>query len=141
MYTVTKSIELDAGHRVPDHSSQCANLHGHRWKVTAELDAEKLIEGGSETGMVRDFGLVKQVMMQKIHTKCDHSFMYYKKDIHVRRIFEDDTFGFKFVALDFPPTAENLARHWFGQLAEVFGKALVAVHVHETPSSCATYRP
>ena len=141
MYIVRKSIELDAAHRVADHNSQCSNLHGHRWKVTAELDARKLIDGGSETGMVRDFGIIKEVMMREIHTPCDHAFIYCRDDVHAKRIFENDTLGFKYVVLDKTPTAENLAEYWFNKLAGVFGKALVAVGVNETPSSYAEFRP
>ena len=31
MISVTRRLEFDAGHRIPDHRSQCRNLHGHRY--------------------------------------------------------------------------------------------------------------
>ena len=29
MLTITRKLEFDAGHRIPDHKSQCRNLHGY----------------------------------------------------------------------------------------------------------------
>lgn len=28
---ITRRLEFDAGHRIPDHQSQCRYLHGHRY--------------------------------------------------------------------------------------------------------------
>ena len=41
MLTITKRLEFDAGHRIPQHKSQCRNLHGHRYalEITLEGDA------------------------------------------------------------------------------------------------------
>jgi hypothetical protein len=50
------------------------------------------------------------------------------------------------LVLPFTPTAENLARYWFGELQERIsmrtgGRArLSEVRVWETPNACATYR-
>ncbi|HCX34237.1 MAG TPA: 6-carboxytetrahydropterin synthase QueD, partial [Rhodocyclaceae bacterium] len=27
---ITRRLEFDAGHRIPDHLSRCRHLHGHR---------------------------------------------------------------------------------------------------------------
>lgn len=49
--------------------------------------------------------------------------------------------------VDFIPTAEKLAEHWFKLMDEdVYERSnrmatLQAVHVHETPNCIATYRP
>ncbi|MEE8246777.1 MAG: 6-carboxytetrahydropterin synthase, partial [Alphaproteobacteria bacterium] len=34
-YTVTRRLEIDAGHRVMTHGSKCRHLHGHRYVVEA----------------------------------------------------------------------------------------------------------
>ena len=37
MLTITRKLEFDAGHRIPDHKSQCRNLHGHRYTLEITL--------------------------------------------------------------------------------------------------------
>ena len=74
MYTISKEIQFDAGHRVPLHTSKCKNPHGHRYRVVAFLEGE-LITSGPETGMVRDFSHVKQALTEFVHDVFDHGFV------------------------------------------------------------------
>ncbi|MBI4225594.1 6-carboxytetrahydropterin synthase [Candidatus Roizmanbacteria bacterium] len=37
---ITKIIEFDMGHRIPNHKSQCRNLHGHRYKLEVNLEGD-----------------------------------------------------------------------------------------------------
>ena len=30
---ITTRLEFDAGHRIPNHKSNCKNLHGHRYAI------------------------------------------------------------------------------------------------------------
>ena len=52
MLTITRKLEFDAGHRIPDHTSQCRNLHGHRYTVEITLKhyAHLLDEEAEEKG-------------------------------------------------------------------------------------------
>jgi 6-pyruvoyltetrahydropterin/6-carboxytetrahydropterin synthase len=34
---ITRRLEFDAGHRIPDHASQCRHLHGHRYALEITL--------------------------------------------------------------------------------------------------------
>ena len=34
---ITRRLEFDAGHRIPDHQSQCRHLHGHRYAIEITL--------------------------------------------------------------------------------------------------------
>ena len=54
---ITKCLEIDMGHRVPNHKSKCATPHGHRYKIEVGVD-DKVIDtkGVSDEGMVIDFG-------------------------------------------------------------------------------------
>lgn len=52
MITVTRVLEFDAGHRVVNHESKCATLHGHRYKVEIVAAAPGL----DSLGRVIDFG-------------------------------------------------------------------------------------
>ena len=79
MVSVTKVIEWDMGHRVPNHKHKCANPHGHRYRL--ELTVTGLVseqKGSSSEGMVVDFSDIKKAMMDRIHEPLDHCFMAYE---------------------------------------------------------------
>jgi len=155
---VTKEIEIDMGHRVPNHKSKCSNLHGHRYKIEAGVD-DKVIstEGVSDEGMVIDFGDLKAIMMEVIDGGFDHGFVMYDKDPfryffdimqkgELLKISEDTAVGDdkpqKILFVDFIPTAENLAKHWFELLEPRLRERQIKlkhVKVWETPTSTATY--
>ena len=37
---ITRRLEFDAGHRIPNHASQCRHLHGHRYAIEVTLSGE-----------------------------------------------------------------------------------------------------
>ena len=50
--SVTRKLEFDAGHRIPDHRSQCRNLHGHRYVLEVTLAGDIVNSpGASDNGM------------------------------------------------------------------------------------------
>lgn len=141
---ITKQIEIDAGHRVPNHKSKCRNLHGHRYKIEVGID-DKLIStpGHTSEGMVIDFSDVKECLMQVIDSKYDHSFIVFGED-PLFKVLEKfcSKEKLKLNVVPFIPTAENLAAHWFELLREELllrGVAIYYVKVWETPSSTAQY--
>lgn len=73
-YEITRKITVDAGHRVPNHSSMCRNLHGHTYTVHASMVASEVVEQSQnpQEGMVTDFSFLKSGMMRAIHQMCDH---------------------------------------------------------------------
>ena len=40
---ITKEIEIDAAHRVPNHKSKCRTFHGHRYRIEVGVD-DKVID-------------------------------------------------------------------------------------------------
>ena len=57
---ITTRLEFDAGHRIPNHKSQCRNLHGHRYALEITLSGDIIHQKkASEDGMVMDFSDVK----------------------------------------------------------------------------------
>lgn len=89
--TATREIQFDAAHRVPNHSSKCRNLHGHRYKVQMSVGCVDLgKEGTSEEGMVLDFGFMKKLLMEEIHNVADHATLLYAKDPVVPLLLEPD---------------------------------------------------
>ena len=151
MFEIHRQIELDAGHRVPYHASKCKHLHGHRYKVIAHVTAEETVPPDprrSDSGMVTDFGVIKQVLMEKIHDKFDHRFILWEQDPFLQDIFSDVVAKESgIITIPCIPTAEELARYW-GYIAaeqlDALGEGsywLSALEVWETPNSVAFYRP
>lgn len=141
MMHITKRVEFDAGHRVPDHASKCANPHGHRYVVEAEVSGLVIDQrDNAENGMVVDFGRLKALLVERVHDRWDHGFMLDSRD----RWLADDfaAQGWKVDVLPCPPTAENLAMIIAFTLdiaGEMPGCKLTRVTVWETPTCSASW--
>lgn len=140
---ITRRLEFDAGHRIPQHKSQCRHLHGHRYALEVTLSGEVIqTERASEQGMVMDFSEVKDIALQKIVNVWDHAFLVYRDDTQVLE-FLNSIPGHKTVVLDSVPTAENLALRAFSVLdaayIDVYGNhlRLARVRLYETPNNWA----
>ena len=172
-FVVTRSIGIDAGHRIMTHGSKCKHLHGHRYTIEATCEAieGQLHEEGEQTGMVLDFGFLKEEMLKNIDEPCDHGLILSIQDEKVLEMFApenqdfstwltgkkhdvakngfcatvDAKLGMKLYLVDFQPTAEFLAHHWFIRLStpvrirsEQMAR-LLRIKVGETPNCSAEY--
>ncbi len=143
IFTVTREIGIDAGHRIMTHGSKCRHLHGHRYQIEATAEARQLRSQGEQTDMVIDFSFLKEEMLAEIDSPCDHGFIASCDDTKLLHLFapagSDPEFwlaelrrqvlqkGFacpigcvletKLYIIPGQPTAETLARHWFERLA------------------------
>lgn len=109
MLTITRKLEFDAGHRIPDHKSQCRNLHGHRYTLEITLTGKVIdAEGNSDNGMIMDFSDVKTIAKEHLVDVWDHAFLVYEKDAAVKD-FLSSLPNHKTVVIDRIPTVENLA--------------------------------
>lgn len=143
MIEITKVIEWDMGHRVPNHKNKCRSPHGHRYRleltVRGDLNRE---EGQSSQGMVYDFGDLKHLMMVHIHDVLDHGFMLYENDSWMKKVFceqvpQDE--GIRIIVVPFVPTAENIAL-WCLQKMQAYLPSYLTIsrcRVFETPNSWA----
>lgn len=166
-FTASRKLTIDMAHRVPDHASKCRNLHGHTYTIVATITG-MLASDGPESGMVMDFGFLKNLMMSEIDAHYDHGLCLYVNDPVVSHILGpeygevkerveatgaayltgDNSFGAgKLAVIPCVPTAENLARVWFESMAGlVFMQtnhraALARLRVWETPNCYAEYLP
>ena len=140
---ITRRLEFDAGHRLPNHESQCRNIHGHRYALEITLSSEVIHEeGAADDGMVMDFSDIKRIANEKLVDLWDHAFLVYRGD-KVMVDFLAAISGHKTVVLDVVPTAENLAQAAFAILKNAyhdrFGHtlALARVRLYETPNCWA----
>lgn len=140
---ITRRLEFDAGHRIPDHQSQCRHLHGHRYAIEITLSGQIIEKAGdSANGMVMDFSQVKAIAKQHVVDAWDHAFLAYAGDRAVID-FLASLPGHKTVILDRIPTAENLARIAFQILdtayRDTYGNELrlERIRLYETPNCWA----
>ncbi len=143
---ITRRLEFDAGHRIPDHRSQCRHLHGHRYVLEVTLGGDVIETAGQpNNGMVMDFSEVKQIAMAHVVEAWDHAFLVYRGDTQIAD-FLATLPGHKTVLLDCVPTAENLARRAFEILdplyRDTYGNRLrlERVRLYETPNCWADCR-
>ncbi|MCX8016943.1 MAG: 6-carboxytetrahydropterin synthase QueD [Rhodocyclaceae bacterium] len=143
---ITRRLEFDAGHRIPDHQSQCRHLHGHRYAIEITLEGEVIEAAGRpDTGMVMDFSEVKAIAMQHLVEAWDHAFLVFRGDAPLVD-FLATLPGHKTVVLDCVPTAENLARLAFAILDPLYRDTygnhlhLKRVRLYETPNCWADCR-
>ncbi len=119
-YTDRRRMRLDvefafaAAHRLPRYEGPCFRLHGHNYRFYVGLEGEV----DPATGMIADFGVVKQVVQEHVLSRVDH------RDLN--DILDN-------------PTAENIAR-WLWEVLEPRLPALCEVRLFEIPDSCVTYR-
>lgn len=144
---ITRRLEFDAGHRIPDHKSQCRHLHGHRYAIEITLSGGIIDkDGDAANGMVMDFSQVKELAKTHLVDRWDHAFLVYRKDRTVAD-FLATLPDHKTVVLDCVPTAENLARLAFDILAPVYQDTygnqlrLAQVRLYETPNCWADALP
>lgn len=166
-YTVIRSHEICAGHRVVGHESKCRHLHGHNYKFHFKVAPKhgcgkvvtrgKLVEDGLDSvGRVIDFSVVKTTLCQWLEDNWDHKFLHWSRDnlIDALKIaasrpscpleHEDhEHFLGSLVALPFNPTAENLAAYMVDvigpQLLDEYGVELVECTIEETSKCHVNY--
>lgn len=140
---ITRRLEFDAGHRIPDHKSQCRHLHGHRYAIEITLSGNIINKpGDAANGMVMDFSQVKALAKNHLVDQWDHAFLAFSGDTAIVEFLKSLP-DHKTVILDRVPTAENLARIAFDKLDKVYRDTygnhlqLEQVRLYETPNCWA----
>ena len=138
MYSLKTSATFDSAHFLKGYSGKCANIHGHRWTVEAEIQCETLQSDGEKRGMIIDFGEFKAIM-KSLADKFDHTLIYETGSLKekTRKALEEEKF--RLTEVTFRPTAENFAEYFYQYLKET-DLPIICVTVYETPNNCASYR-
>ncbi|MCL2281119.1 MAG: 6-carboxytetrahydropterin synthase QueD [Dehalococcoidia bacterium] len=120
MYQITIEQHFDAAHALRGYQGQCENLHGHRFKVLARIQVDKL----NNIGLAYDFRTLK-TQLNHVLDKFDHTYL--------NEITPFDRIN---------PSSENIASTIYHELApNIEGVKLVSIEVWESPESAAEYRP
>ncbi len=110
--SIAKEFRWEMAHRLPFHEAGCRNVHGHGYRMDVELTGEPL-----KTGMVLDYFDLKSIVDPLI-LEIDHAFLCDETDSLMRDFLKSS--GLKVVYVQFPTTAENIARWFFERLSEIF---------------------
>ena len=126
MYRISKQFTFDAAHQLfglPE-GHQCGRLHGHTYRVEVVIEADSL----TAEGWILDFGDLRPIR-EYIDNYLDHQ--------NLNEV------------LDFQPTAEKLAQHFFDETVAMLDgivpgdrrdQILVSyVRVSETPNNWAEF--
>ena len=120
IYTLKVLADFASAHTLRDYPGACSRMHGHNWKIEAEVQATQL----NEIGMAIDFKEIKREV-RAIADELDHRYL-------------NDLAPFQ----DINPTAENIARYFFQRLAQRLNNERVqvsALTIWETDRACVRY--
>lgn len=137
MYFLKTEQSFDAAHFLKGYAGKCSNIHGHRWRVVAQIKSIHLSQEPQTRGMVVDFGDLK-VSLKAICDHLDHCLIYETGSLRPQTLQALEAEGFRLVEVPFRPTAEHLAHHIYHLMKEQ-GHGVDRVEVYETPTNCAAY--
>ena len=80
MYILKSETTFDSSHFLSGYDGKCSNLHGHTWRILAEIYSEKLVSYGQCRGMVVDFGDLKREL-KELAEQFDHTLIYEKNTL------------------------------------------------------------
>lgn len=109
-WTLKVREKFSAAHFLRGYKGKCEKIHGHTFQVEVEIRAGEL----DDAGIGFDFTEIKRALASALpdHTLLNEAF-------------------------PFNPSAENLARHFFGELKKTY--PVRAVTVWESDDASATY--
>lgn len=126
MYEISVGETFAAAHALRQYRGKCEKIHGHNYQVEVTLAGEQL----DSAGLLMDFLELKR-WLRAVAEQFDHCLL-------------NEVPPFDKVN----PTAENLARHFYEEIARMLaaspaaGRVRVAeVKIRETEATAAVYRP
>jgi len=102
--------KFSAAHYLKEYKGKCEKVHGHTFQVEVAIAAHEL----DRTGITFDFEEIKKALAAALP---DHALL-------------NEVFSFN-------PSAENIARHLYGELKRTY--PVVSVTVWESEDASATY--
>jgi 6-pyruvoyltetrahydropterin/6-carboxytetrahydropterin synthase len=132
---IAKEFRWEMGHRLPEHTGLCKNIHGHSYKCIVELEGAV-----NEEGMIIDFYELGAIV-KPIIDRLDHSFLCQENDTAVRDFLEKN--NMKIFLVDYLSTVENISKNLLDEIIEGIRKLeiknihRVTLKIFETPNSYA----
>ncbi len=120
MYKINVWGHFSGAHKLDGYQGNCANLHGHNWKVCLTICCKEL----NEIGMAIDFREAKSIL-NNILKKFDHSYL-----------------NESLLLKDMNPTSENICKLLFDELGKEINtqdKKVYEVEVWESDEYSVCY--
>lgn len=131
--------DISCGHRVVNHESKCANLHGHNYRFHFSVAPNESLDS---VGRVLDFAVIKAELCEWLEMNWDHKMLIWSEDPMIQTLKTIDPHGI--VEVTFNPTAENLAKHFTEEIASDLLKKhnckLIKCRIEETRKCSVTYK-
>jgi 6-pyruvoyltetrahydropterin/6-carboxytetrahydropterin synthase len=118
-YQITTTRYFAAAHQLRLEDGSLEPLHGHNWRITVTVGADKL----DPIGVVMDFHVLERLVNAIVDP------------LHNTHLNDTPPFA------EVNPTTEHIARHIADALQLPAGVRLVSVEVWETPENSARYVP
>lgn len=138
MYQLTIEQSFDSAHFLKGYVGKCSNIHGHRWRVLLQVESDELRTDAQQRGMCVDFSTLKEELKEVVDA-YDHALLIERDTLRETTMAALREEEFLIIELDFRPTAENFAKHFYTIFREK-GYDVAMVQVYETPNNCASYR-
>ena len=91
---VTKRFTFDAAHKLEHHDGKCSQMHGHTYTLEITVEGVPLpaASGNPKSGMIVDFGDLKQLVVDHLLSRIDHAvlndaFYYTTAEVMAQEIF------------------------------------------------------
>ncbi len=138
MYILETEQSFESAHFLKGYDGKCSNIHGHHWRVLAQIAAKDLSPDGQTRGMVMDFKDIKGILGE-LTDEFDHTLIMERNSLLPATKEALAAEGFSMKEVDFRPTAENFAAYFYRRLADL-NLPVTEVSVYETPHNRAAYR-
>jgi 6-pyruvoyltetrahydropterin/6-carboxytetrahydropterin synthase len=120
MYELMVESKFAAAHQLRGYKGKCEKLHGHNWRVTVAVTAERL----DEQGLAIDFHDLKK-FLREVLDQLEHTFL-------------NDIFPFTQIN----PSSENLAKWIYDNVTKKINNdnlEVASVTVWESDTASASY--
>lgn len=134
MRTITRRLEIDAGHRLLKHAGKCRNVHGHRYAFEVTVSGDQ-----DEVGRIVDFSELKAGCASWLDEKWDHGMILQMGDPLIAWCEENDSKHYVMVK---PPTVENLLIEFRTAIEpHLYQRKVLLRHIraYETPNCWADW--
>ena len=139
MFKLKSEIQFDMAHYLSGYNGKCSNIHGHRYRLIAQIGSEKLQKEGQCRGMIDDFSNFKNAL-KNIEKTFDHKLVIENNDegkLLAEKLKElPNDYDIYFV--EYRPTAEEMSRDIFNRLKDM-GLPICEVELFETPNNSCIY--
>lgn len=138
---VTREFSFEMAHVLGDYDGPCRNVHGHSYRLFVTLIGIPVSDAGSpKNGMVIDFSDLKNIVLEKIVNRFDHSVVISSDFDREKKGMLEKTFG-NTVVVDYQPTCENLVADFAKMLKQELPDRvrLHSLKLYETAKSYAEW--